>query len=367
MPPSNNDRISNILEKLYYNITDPVAFAGAQPLIKRAKHEVQPIDIKNWLQSQDTYTLYKPARQNFKRNQYIVNNINDIWQADLVDLQSLSKHNDGMKYLLTVIDIFSKKAYVEPLKTKKAQDIVDAFERIIKHEKSRPRNLQTDKGSEFIAEDVQTFFKKNNINHFTTQNPDVKAAVVERFNRTLKTRMWRYLHYTNAYRYIDVLNDLVDAYNSSYHRTIHMAPSNVNPGNILTVYHNTYGNLSLTNRALYKKPKFKVGDYVRLVKGKGTFEKGYETNFTEEVFKVKKVIGHPLPTYEIEDLSSEHVDGKFYEVELQKVVFNPDAEFKIDKILRTKGKGTSKQVFVKWRGYPDSFNSWINAKDLVNV
>lgn len=363
----NNDKIVDILEKLYYNKINPVAFSSAAPLVKYVKNEIHPSQVGNWLQGQDTYTLFKPTRKRFQRNKYIVNNIDDIWQADLVDLQKLSKDNDGIKYLLTVIDVFSKKAFVEPLKNKSTQNIISAFERIFNKSLRKPVNLQTDKGSEFIAQEVQKFFKNKDIHHFTTQNPDVKAAVVERFNRTLKTKMWRYLHYVNTERYIDALEDLVNAYNNSYHRTIRMTPNSVNENNILQVYRNTYGKMNLTDKTLYKKPKFKVNDYVRLAKEKGTFEKGYETNFTEEVFKVNKVIPHMKPTYEVVDLAGEPLEGKFYQEELQKISFDPNADFKIDKILRTKGTGASKQLFVKWRGYPDSFNSWIYEKDLVSV
>ena len=363
----NNDKVAEILEKLYYNRANPAAFSGAAPLIKQTKKEVQSSKVKNWLQGEDTYTLFKPARRKFKRNVYLVNNIDDIWQADLADLQSISKDNDGVKYLLTVIDVFSKKAFVEPIKSKKTSDIISAFERIFQQSLRKPLSLQTDKGGEFVSETVKNFFKSKQINHFTTQNPDVKAAVIERFNRTLKTKMWRYLHYMNTHRYIDVLQDLVNAYNNSYHRTIRMSPNNVNQNNILQVYHNTYGKMKLIDKTLYKKPKLRVDDYVRLSKGKATFEKGYEANYTEEIFKIKKVIGHTIPVYEIEDLNGQPIDGKFYEAELQKVTFDPNANFRVDKILRTKGKGVSKQVFVKWKGYPDSFNSWIHAKDLVDI
>lgn len=364
METRNHDQINAILENLYFNKINPESFVGVNPLIKRTKNILHSSNVKNWLIGQDTYTLFKPTRRKFQRNSYVVNNINDLWQSDLVDLQKLSKHNDQIKYLLTTIDVFSKKAYVQPLKSKNSTAIIEAYKNIFANSGCKPQNLETDKGSEFIAKDVQEFFKKNNINHFTTKNPDVKAAVVERFNRTLKTRMWRYLHYMDTFRYYDVLQDLVEAYNNSYHRTIRMKPNDVNDNNILKVYQNIQKNYS---NVKLKKPKLKIGDYVRLAKEKGTFEKGYETNFTEEVFKITKVICHTFPTYEIEDLNREPIDGKFYEQELQKVNFDPNAEFKIDKIVQTRGKGNIKQVLVKWKGYPDSFNSWIYEKDLKGI
>jgi len=348
------------LKKLYYNRKGPKSFRRIQPLINKVQGTIDKELVKEWASSQDTYTLFKPVRRKFRRNVYLVTNINDLWESDLVDLQKLQKENDGIKFLLTTIDVFSKKAYVEPLKDKTSRSVIRAFENIFDGSKEKPINLRTDKGKEFIAKDVQEFFKDNGVNHYTVKNPDVKAAVVERFNRTLKTRMWRYLFHLNTYKYIDILQDLVDAYNNSYHTTIKMCPNEVDETNILQVYHNTY------DKRVQKKtkPKFKKGDFVRLAREKGVFEKGYEYTFTEEIFKVTKVIQHDVPVYEIKDLNDEIIDGHFYEAELQKVIFNPNAEFKIDKIIQCKGKGISKKLLVSWKGYPPAFNSWILAKDL---
>ncbi|KAK7576269.1 hypothetical protein V9T40_012555 [Parthenolecanium corni] len=353
----------NYLERLYYNRKNPIGFRGIQPLIDEAQTTVDKNSVKDWASSQDTYTLFKPVRRKFRRNYYIVTNINDLWESDLVDLQKLQKENNGIKFLLTTIDVFSKKAYVEPLRDKTAHSIIQAFRRIFEESGLRPVNLRTDKGKEFIAKEVQKFFKDNNVNHYTVKNPDVKAAIIERFNRTLKTRMWRYLFHINSYKYIDALTDLVDAYNNSYHTTIKMCPNQVDETNILQVYHNTYDKKSRKKI----KPKLREGDFVRLVREKGVFEKGYEYTFTEEIFKVIKVIRHPVPVYEIKDLNDEIIDGHFYEAELQKVKFDPNAEFKVDKILKSKGKGVSKKVLVSWRGYPPAFNSWILEKDLKQL
>lgn len=354
------DTKEKYLEKLYYNRKNPVGFRGVQTLIDEAGKTVDKDFIRDWASSQDTYTLFKPVRRKFRRNHYLVTNINDLWESDLVDLQKLQKENDGIRFLLTTIDVFSKKAYVEPLKDKTAQSIIRAFQNIFDGSETRPRKLRTDKGKEFVAKEVQKFFKDNDVNHFTVKNPDVKAAVVERFNRTLKTRMWRYLYHVNSHKYIDALTDLVDAYNNSYHSTIKMTPNQVNENNILQVYHNTY------DKKIHKKikPRLKKGDFVRLVREKGVFEKGYEYTFTEEIFQVNKVIEHPVPVYEVKDLNGEIIDGNFYGAELQKIKFDPNAEFKIDKVIKSKGKGASKKLLVSWRGYPPAFNSWIFEKDL---
>ena len=156
--------------------------------------------------------------------------MDDVWQMDLVDLASQSKHNAGYKYLLTCIDVLSKFAWVIPLKDKTGKSLVSALNKIIKKSMREPYHIQTDKGTEFTNRVFQTFLKDKDILFYTTQNT-TKACVVERFNRTLKEKMWKYFTHRNTLKYIPVLNSLVHAYNISYHRSIKMKPISVNKEN----------------------------------------------------------------------------------------------------------------------------------------
>jgi hypothetical protein len=354
--------MNQVLSKIYYNASHPAGFAGARAVLKYTKGKYSANKVKEWLQSQDTYTLHKPVKIKFKRNKYITNNIDQLWEADLNDMRGLSQYNDGVKYLLSVIDVFSKYGFLVPLKNKTNTCVQEAFENIFKHSGRKPEHLRTDKGTEFNGKNILDFFKKNGINYYTTKNPDVKAAVVERWNRTIKTRMWRYLTHNNTYRYIDVLDDIVNAYNNSVHTTIRMAPAEVNETNVLQVWKNLF-----SKQTNYTKPRFKVGDTVRIVKERKHFEKGYETKWSEEIFTVHRIIKHPRPAYELQDLNYETIDGYFYEDEIQKVTVPKTKTFKIDKILDTKGKGSSKKYLVKWKGYSSAFNSWIPASQLVTL
>ena len=160
-----------------------------------------------WLSEQDAYTLHKPARRHFKRRRVIVGGIHQQCHADLVDLTKVKKDNDGMTFLLTVIDVFSKVAWCVPMKNKSAASLVAALDTTFS--KGWPQTLQTDQGLEFLNKSVQALLKKHGIHHFSTHNAETKASVVERFNRTLKTRMWRYFTKHQTWRYIDVLQDLV--------------------------------------------------------------------------------------------------------------------------------------------------------------
>jgi len=360
--------------RLYYDPENPASYGGVQPLLRalRAakKKKIRRRDVEEWLRSQETYTLHKPVRKRFPRNRYVVYRPNELWQADLNDMRGLSVHNDGVNYLLTVIDVFSKRLYVKPLKRKSGPEVARAFEEIFRDGGSNvPRCLQTDKGTEFTGALVRRLFNEYNIRYVTTQNPDVKAAVVERVNRTLKTRMWRYLTHNNTYRYIDVLDKLVNAYNRSPHRSLGsgLRPIDVTADKTKTVFRvwrHMYGGTVGRKRAA----KFKAGDTVRIAKEKGTFAKGYETNWSKEVFVVdRQLFGSdvlPLPLYILRDLNDRPLEGRFYEHELQRVILGPDHLHKIEKILDTKGRGRSKRHYVKWVGYGDDFNSWIPASEV---
>lgn len=350
------------LEQLYYDPSHSAGFSGARNLKEASEYKGKAID--EWLQAQDTYTLHKPARKKFQRNKYIVYGINELWQCDLNDLRGISQYNNGYNYILTVIDVFSKMLYVRVLKQKIPSEVISAFKSIFKESGVKPKCLQSDKGTEFTGRLVKQFLTENNVKYFTTKNPDVKAAVVERVNRTLKSRMWRYLTYKNTYKYIDVLPSLVTAYNHTKHSSIRMKPIQVKRSNTFQVWMNLYGG---KNKQVKRKvPKLEVGQHVRITKYKGLFEKGYESSWSEEIFKIAKVhSAFPLPMYSLKDTNDESVDGYFYEYELQKVIVKTDRTYKVHKILDTRGRGSSKKYFVKWYGYNDSFNSWIPASHIT--
>ena len=359
------------MDKLYYEANDPASYGGVNPLVRAVQRQrgKKPTvrKVKEWLSAQDTYTLHKPARKRFPRNRYTVFKPNELWQADLNDMRGLSAHNDGVNYLLTVIDVFSKQLFVKPLKQKTGAEVSRALQQIFNEEaKSAPRCLQTDKGTEFTGATVKKLFKDHNVRYVTTQNPDVKASVVERVNRTLKTRMWRYLTHKNTLRYIDVLSKLVSSYNRTPHRSLGngFSPADVvnskKKATVFKVWRHMYkGGVKRT------KPKYKAGDTVRIAKEKGVFSKGYETNWSKEVFVVDQEYGtFPLPLYLLRDLNDKPLVGRFYEYELQRVTLPPDRLYQIEKIVDTKGRGRNKKHLVKWVGYSDDFNSWISAAEV---
>ena len=291
--------------------------------------------------------LHKPIIRKFKKRKVYSTFKDNIWGVDLADMQLLSKYNKGIRFLLCVIDIFSKCAWVVPLKDKKDISIVKAFQSILKQSNRKPNKIWVDKGSEFYNAYFKIWLRDNDIVMYSTHN-EGNSVVAERFIRTLKSKIYKYMTSISKNVYIDKLDDIVNEYNNTYHTTIKMKP--------IDVKDNTY--INADKEINNKDPKFKVGDHVRISKYKNIFAKGYMPNWSEEVFVIKKVKNTVPWTYVINDLNGEEITGTFYEKELQKT---NQEEFRIEKVIRRKGD----KLYVKWKGYDNSFNSWIDKASLV--
>ena len=275
--------------------------------------------------------LHKPIETNqptrkFTKRRVFSKGVDEIWAADLVEMGKFSEWNKGFKYLLMVINVFSKFGWIEPLKDKKGETVAAAFEKIFKLR--QPRLLWTDKGKEFYNKNVNQLLSKKNIKLYSTENEE-KSSVVERFNRTIKEKMWKMFSANNNTIYIDKIGELLKNYNSSVHRSIKMAPifaSDIKNSN--RVFANLYSDEIYTP---VKKPKFKIGDKVRISKYKRKlFDKGFTPNWTEEVFVVDGILHTKPVTYRLVDLQGEAVTGSFYEQELQKTT---QEIFRIDEVI----------------------------------
>ena len=274
----------------------------------------------------------------------------NIWGADLADMQLLSRYNKRIRFLLCVIDIFSKYAWVVPLKDKKGISVNKAFQSILKQSNSRrakgtsvqhvkPNKIWVDKGSAFYNASFKKWLQDNDIVMYSTNN-EGKSIVAERFIRTLKSKIYKYMTSISKNVYIDKLDDIVDEYNNTYHTTIKMKPTDVKDNR----YINTDKEINNTDHKFIK---------IYLSKYKNIFAKVYTPNWSEEVFK------NTVPwTYVIKDLNCEEIIGTFYEKELQKT---NQEEFRIERVLKRKGD----KIHVKWKGYDNSFNSWIDKASLV--
>ena len=357
--------LQTILQEIYYN--PKTGYGGVQSLYRQVRargHLLSIAEIRKWLKEQETYTLHKPIRRKFKRQQTRVTGIDEQWQLDLADVSQLKKENDGYTFLLCAIDVLSKYAWVVPLKQKTGKEMIRGLQQIFKEEGRQPLRIQSDQGREFTNKEFLRAFKF--IHFFTTRNAETKASIVERFQRTLKARMWRYFTRHKTRRYLDILPDLVYAYNHSYHRSIKRAPADVNASNVLQVWKTLYQKNSSTP---FFSPKFHKGDIVRISKAKRTFEKGYLPNWTRELFTISHRVQGAVPyRYKVQDYHGEELEGTFYESELQKVIKEDDV-YEVEEILDYKkrriGKKVIKEIKVRWKGYPPSFDSWIPQTDLL--
>jgi hypothetical protein len=294
----------------------------------------------------------------------------DVWEADLLDVQNVSKFNDNYKYLLTVIDIFSKFLHVVPLKSKSGQTFASAFQSVFtdkkysKPYKQRPLTLRTDKGKEFLNKTFQDMLKHEGIQFQVCKNPDVKCSVVERVQHTLRDSFNRYFTFKNTYRYIDLLHKFVRDYHNTVHTTTGIAPSKVTDSDILNIW-------KRMNAKRLRIPsvevKFRLGQHVRISKEKMKLAKASEQNFSTEIFRISKIIYRtPLPFYELEDLNKTPIDGLFYGEELTPVRISKRIVYQIDKILRQRRRRGILDYLVSWRVYPTSFDSWVPASEVRN-
>ena len=224
----------------------------------------------------------------------------NIWGVGLADMQLISKNQKGIKYLLRVIDLFCKYAWVVPLKDKKGVSIVNAFQSIFDGSKGNPNKRWVDQGSEFYNNQFKKWLKDNVISMYLTHN-DGKSVVAERFIRTLKNQIFKHMASISKNVYFEVLDDIVEKYNNTYHRTIKMKPIDVK--NDSFAEYNEESN--------EKDPEFKIGDHVRISKCKNIFAKGYTPNLSEEIFVVKKIKNTVPWTNVISDLNGDEIVGSY--------------------------------------------------------
>ena len=325
------------LRDTYYN--PGTGYRSIDSLYRKVKgdgYKVTRRQVESFLQKQRTYTKTFPKGVGGKKkNQMtVVGDLGQQLQLDLVDMTEGRKYaNNGYRWILTSIEILSRYAFTEPSKTKSGADVAAAMDKILSRFKVRfgkyPDVVQFDDGNEFKNKNVNKLLDDKGIRKFTTLVKrggkaffNRKAAVVERLNRTLKTIMWKYFATHDTKKWLHILSDVTFNYNNSVNRGIKMKPVNVNEDNKEEVWFTLYGKTMGTESG---KPKFKVGDLVRVEKyhPETRFVKGYTFNFTDEVFEIISVYrGHPI-MYGIKDTETgEEIKGRFYERELSKFIVN---------------------------------------------
>ena len=352
------------IEKLYYDPSFPASFSGLKKFYAEARNVMPGLKYKHlleWSRKVAPYTMHRPARKRFKRQRIYTQGIDYLWEVDLVDVSRLKEYNDGMTFLLVCIDTFSKYASVRVLKDKSGRVVTAAFKDIMNESRRKPKKLRYDQGSEFKNRIFQALLQERSIHGYEAIN-DTKAAIVERFNRTLKNKMYRAFTSRNELRYVDILQKLIDSYNNTHHRSIGIRPSEVDAKNEAAIGAKLFPDKLESKRV---KPNFKLGDYVRISKNKRMFEKEHAPNWTEEIFKVQKVLDRNPRTYLVSDLLDEQITGRIYEKQLQKVAL-PET-YVVERVQKRRRRRGRREILVSWRGYPEKFQQWIPAEDLVEL
>lgn len=258
--------------------------------------------------------LHAPVVKKFSKRRIICKGIDDLWAADTLIMSQYSDENNGFKYILNVIDTFSKYVWSVPMKTKSATAATEAFENIIIKSNRKPNLLHVDMGTEFVNKKFETMLKKYDIKMYHTYNEE-KSSIVERFHRTLNQKLRVYFEANDNFKWYKILPKLIEEYNTKdVHRTIGMRPVEVNENNEEDVLIR----INKLRKVEQKKPKFQVGDRVRIFAYKNTFQNKYKNNWTREIFLVDKIFYTNPITYSLKDLEGEEVLGKFYDQELLK-------------------------------------------------
>jgi transposase InsO family protein len=370
------------LANLYYGTGDAGSYGGIEQLYARARElnipGVTRDTVRKFLSEQVTYQLHKPARKKFIHNQTIVGHRDEQWQADLAVMDNLAHENKGYRYILTCIDVLSRYAWAVPVHTKSAKDMLKAMKMLFEEAWPRkPQRLQTDRGLEFYNGEVRAFLKEQNVELFSTNSP-YKCALVERFNRTLKTMLYKYFTAYKTKKWYDVLDNMVTAYNQRPNRTIGVPPATVlTEEDDRRVWRRVYydSKEAQLHRADQRQANAdnvaSAGDTVRISLTKGHFDKGYIPNWGRQHMVVKEVVpsrrgGHPRPVYKLADTQGDSINGQYYREEVQYVPDRLRNTLEVERILRRRAAEDGQtETLVKFKGWPDKFNRWLTDEELT--
>ena len=364
-------QVREYLSDRYHSLSFPASFSGAQKFYNAVKQEglynISLKSIKRWLQSVDTYTVHKDVRRKFPRSRVITNGINDLFDMDLVYMTDLKKYNRGYAYIFLIIDVFSHFAYGYPLRSKKPEEVIAALKKLFKTG-NIPTNARSDFGGEFVSAKTRRFLKDHNVNFFTTKNYDVKSNYVERLAKTIKKRLSKYMYSKQTYKWVEALPKIIQGYNDSVHSSIKIAPSAVNEANEAALWRQQYLPPKDGKQIARKeKPfKFQIGDVVRVAYNRARFQKYYQQTWSDQLYIISKRFRRDgIPVYKILNYDREtEVDGTFYTSELQKISISPDTLYKVEKVIKKKTQNGKRYSLVKWLGWDDQYNSWVQDGDL---
>ena len=306
-----------MMKEIYYNPAHPAGYGTGEKLfiaMKKKDPKTSREEVFHWLSKQRAHFLSQ-TRRKFERRKVLVRGVQHQFQADLMDFSAIANYNYNFKYVLTVIDCFSRKAFAKPLRSKKgfilSRALKEAFQFL-----GTPKKLQTDQGSEFFNQDVRKFLRERNVAHFFAKQ-ELKAQMVERFNRTLRNKIAKYIFGENTLKFAPQLSNFLQSYNNSVHSALKKyTPNQVNKRNEAEVRTILYKEYFAKNKKLHK---FEIGDKVRPIIKRDKFKK-MEKQFEEDIFIITDKVESFPPTYQLKKESNNNaVKGVYYEKQLQLV------------------------------------------------
>ena len=356
----------NIIVSNYLNPSHPTAFSSTANIKRFYGNKFGEKTIAKALASIDTYTLHREYKKPKYRNPIYVYSLREHIQMDLIDMALYKNHNDGITFIMVAVDAFSKKAWVKPMINKSANVSLEKIKELVQEIQPPMKALFLDRGTEFKNKKVQDFLREQNIKMIHPYS-ETKAPIAERFNRTLKDLIFKYFDAVQSERYIDVLDDLVSSYNNRGHRTLrYLTPNEAekeeNKAKVICALSDYY--VKATGGVKKRRPKYAVGQKVRIKILPDKLARGFKARFKEEHFEIVSInTKMPLPMYRIKSLNDgETIRGGFYANELQPIEGDV---FKIEKVLKEKTVKGKKLLFVKWIGYDDIHNSWIEEDNVT--
>ena len=337
------------------------SFGGKRRFYKALKAKFPSVkrkDVEQFFRSDDVYTLHRGIQKPRQYRRVLSKGIDYCYNLDLVDMSSLADENVGYKWIVVCICTFSKRAWCFKTKNKLGKTITDTMRSLLTA--NRPKKIECDSGSEFVNKNFKALLTRLRIKMYHVYS-DRKGAIVERFNRTMKGRMYKMFTAQGSHVWYDKLDDLVHSYNNSYHRSIKRTPMEVTHANEAEVREILYPTLPDAKKAV-----FKLGDTVRITRKLHVFQKKYKQLWSYEVFYISEVIDSKPITYRIDDFNKETIKGCFYERELQ-IVDKSSNIYAVERIIRKRRYRGRIQYLVKYQGYSDIFNSWIDQSDLFDI
>jgi transposase InsO family protein len=354
--------------RAYVTPGHPTAYSAPERVA--SYFNIPPAKAKEILEHVEGYTLHREYKQPKHYNPYYVHNRRKQVQADLIDVSKLKGANDNVRFLLVLIDIFTKRLWVYPIANKGGRAMKAALSEWLRSIDRPPQKLMTDRGTEFTNAQVQTLLRSHNV-EWQASNGVLKACIAERVNKTLQILMYKHLSQRETLRYIDVLPRLVETYNKRGHRTLQdMSPAEADlPENehaVQAIFHRRY-----TEAAKRRKSRlpFSVGNLVRVKtepKKVSSSARAYAEQFHGEYYRIVRINRTlPIALYYLQSVDTgDHIEGGFYANELQR---QRGDVYKIEAVLDRRVRGGRRQIFVKWRYFGDNWNEWIDEANVVGA